>query len=196
MQVDQHVDAAIADGVGRFAVAHRVNRDHLVAGPLQARAVRGAIFGAEVERRDVDARPVVRLEQLRHEQADRVGAEIARQVANPQPAILGRPRRRARDVRERVLAADEEVRRQPLHRRVVLERQHRQRRGGGGHVVRRDSRERLVDRPGALLLAQMDPMLDGVGLGGVELEAVREGGFGRRVVAARFLKASDVVEGQ
>ena len=51
-----------------------------------------------------------------------------------------------------------------------------------------------VDRPRALLLPEVHPVLDRVGLCRVEPQAVRERRFGRRVLAPRFLQSSEVIQ--
>ena len=100
MHVEQHSDVAAVDRLGRGAVAQGVDWHHLVARATQAGPMRRAVLGAEVEGGDLHARAVVRFEQFRHQQPDRVRAQVAGEVADAQTRRRFTPQRRQPLVRE------------------------------------------------------------------------------------------------
>jgi len=90
VHVDQHVDVAGANRRGCRLVVPPADVDHLIEGAAKPGAVRRAVLGTEVERIDPEAAAVVRLDQFGHQQADRVRAQVARQVADADRGVRGR----------------------------------------------------------------------------------------------------------
>lgn len=87
VHVDQHIDLAGANGLRHRVIVERVDTDHFIKRFAQTRTMGGAVFRAEVESRDVHARAIMRFKQLRHQQPDRVSAQITRQIADAQSIV-------------------------------------------------------------------------------------------------------------
>ena len=161
---------------------------------FQPFAVSGAVFDAGAKGIDLDPLAVMLFKQVSQQQADRMGAEIARQIADAQALMLVVAPCGQVTASLLQLALEQGMRGQQLQCRVILRVQHGQGRGGHDHGVGADAAKRLVHRPDALAMPQLDPMLQRAGLLGVEFQAAAQRGFGQRVTLLDFSQAPDPVQ--
>jgi hypothetical protein len=167
----------------------------LVDGLQDALALRLRRFRRPVKGPDLEAAAVVQFQQFGHQQAHGVHVQVTRQVGHLDAAAARwcqRVQRHGRRLGH--LFVDEALRAQQLQHRVVAQAHGGQQRGAQQELVGRDLAHRQVVRPGALLLPDVDVVLDHVALPRLELQAAAHQRFALGVAAQHFQQPRSVVQ--
>ncbi len=155
-EVDGDVDLELACELRDVDVGALANVDEAVECGLEPRAHRALRIGGERECRDLEARAVVALEELRREVRQRMIVEIAGEVADADAVVTGTARNRPEVAAGRILDLHVDLRGAPLHRRRVREREHGERRRY--RLAPRDPLQQAIDIARAVMpVAQGGP---------------------------------------
>ena len=194
MQVHQDIDLTVQDALRRLRIAQVRDGLEMLKCRLQALTVRTAVLDAVAEGKYLDATAVMLLEQVGQQQSDRMGAQISRQIADPQARMMVAATRRQRSRRGRQLSSNIGASGQQLERRVIVRRQHRQCRMRHQQRVRADLAKRQSHRPDALALTQVLPVLKDIGLLGIDLQTAAQSRLSLSVAQRHFPKTTQLVQ--
>ena len=106
MQVHQDIDLTVEDALRCLRIAQVRDGLEMLKCRLQALTVRTAVLDAVAEGKYLDATAVMLLEQVGQQQSDRMGAQISRQIADPQARMMVAATRRQRSRRGRQLSGN------------------------------------------------------------------------------------------
>ena len=161
----------LADHLRGAGIVQAADGDEAVHGCLDPRTQGRAILATPAEAINLEARTVEQLEQFNSQQRNGMQAKVRREEANAHSLMLvARARRQLRHPLIDPLT-DEALRGGKLQTRVIRGRKHSQRRGGLEHGAQRQASDLGESGPLALLLAQVHPVLNHLGLFRVGLQA-------------------------
>ena len=148
---------------------------------------------------DLEAAAVVQFEELRREQAHGVHVQVTREIADADAPVFRKIARwhAAEQGLGRWLGhllVDKALCRQQLQGGIVGQAHHGQQRGAHQELVGRHLTHRQVVRPGALFLADVQVVLDDVGLRGLELQAAAHQGFALGIATQLLQQPCTVVQ--